>query len=109
MIENSPQPTPTKLRVSILERIVPMIAFALPVIGGGATAFFLQQVFSALQNAESAGVAAGAGGTAEANVAVLTGLYLGILVGFVALGTAVLRMFTAKKRASPPGVFYLLP
>jgi len=108
MTENDLQDI-TKLRISVVERIVPMIAFALAVIGGGITAFLLQQAFSALQNAESAGVAAVAGGTAEANVAVLTGLYLGILVGFVALGIAVLRMFTAKKRASPPGLFYLLP
>jgi hypothetical protein len=69
----------------------------------------LQQVFSALRSAESAGIAAVAGGTAEANFAVLTGLYLAIFVGFLALATAVIRMFTAKKRSSPPGLYYLLP
>jgi hypothetical protein len=107
MIE--PSPAPDKLRISILERVVPMTAFALATIGGGTSAFLLSQVLSALREAEMAGVASVSAGIAESNVAALTGLYLSILVGFFALGTAVLRMFTAKTRSSPPGFFYLFP
>jgi len=107
MIE--PSAAPEKLRVSILERIVPMLAFALAALGGGASAFLLFRLFWALQRAENAGVATVATGLAESNLAVLVGLYLALAAGFFAIATAFIRMFTAKKTASPPGSLYLIP
>src|SRR5262245_36409077 len=107
MIE--PPAAPEKLRISILERLVPMLAFSLAALGGGASAFLLARLFWELQRAENAGIATVATETAESNLAVLVGLYSALAVGFFAIATAFVRMFTAKKTASPPGLFYVVP
>ena len=55
-------------RVSILTRIVPVLSYALPALGAAVSALFLINVFRAMRNAETAGVAAVAAGIREANI-----------------------------------------
>jgi hypothetical protein len=98
----------TPPRVSILARIIPALSYALPALGAALSAFLFIGVMRAMRNAESAGIAAIAGGLSEANLAILISLYLAIVVGLVGIVISVVRMITRTTTASPSGWFFLV-
>lgn len=95
-------------RVSILARLVPAFSYAIPMVGAALSALFLLGVIRAMRNAETAGIAAVAGGLAEANLAVVVALYLAIFVGFIGIVVMVIRSFMSTTTASPAAWFFLI-
>lgn len=95
-------------RVSILARIVPSFSYALPAMGAALSALLFINVMQAMRNAESAGIAAVAGGMSEANVAILITLYLAVILGFCGVVISLVRAFSATTTASPSGWFFLI-
>ena len=47
-------------------------------------------------------------GVSEANIAILVSLYLAIVVGFIGIVVALIRLFTSTRTGSPSGWFYLI-
>lgn len=100
---------PERVRVSILERLVPSLSFALAAIAGAAGAVYIQMVFRGMRMAENAGLAAFYGGLAEVHSVVIVILVLAVAVGVVGIIVAAARMFTTNRTSSPPGVLFLGP
>ena len=50
---------PTRLRVSVIIRLIAVLGYTVPLIGGALSSFLLIRVFQALKQAETAGIAAG--------------------------------------------------
>lgn len=104
--------TPTEqvvpTRVSILARLVPAFSYGLPALGAALGAWLFVGVMRAMRTAESAGIAAIAGGMSEANLAVVITLYLAIFVGLVGVIIGLVRAFSTTTTASPAGWFYLV-
>lgn len=104
--------TPTEqivpTRVSILARIIPLCSYWLPAFGAAVSAWLFVRVMEAMKAAESAGIAAVAGGMSEANVAIIGTLYLAIFVGLAGLIIGLVRAFSRTTTASPAGWFYLV-
>ncbi len=98
----------TSLPVSILERLLPSLAFAVAAISGAIGGAMLIQFFNGLRESENAGYQAFFGGTAE--VELVVGLILGFAVLLCALGfvVSVVRLFTTNSTASPPALLFLL-
>jgi hypothetical protein len=90
-------------RVSILARLVPAFSYGLPAFGAAVSAWFFVGVMRAMRFAETAGVAAIAGGMSEANLAVVIALYLAIFVGLVGVIIGLVRAFSTTTTASPSG------
>lgn len=95
-------------RISILARLVPVFSYAIPMLGAALSAFLLMGVMEAMRNAESAGIAAVAGGMAEADLAITIALYLGVFVGFIGIVVMVIRSFLSTTTASPSAWFFLV-
>jgi hypothetical protein len=95
-------------RVSILLRLVPSFSYAIPMLGAALSALFMLGVIRAMRYAEAAGIAAVAGGMAEANLAVVVALYLAIFVGFIGIVVMVIRSFMSTTTASPAAWFFLI-
>lgn len=100
------QAVPT--RVSILARLVPAFSYGLPAFGAAVSAWLFVGVMRAMQYAETAGIAAIAGGMSEANLAVVISLYLAIFVGLTGVIIGVVRTFSTTTTASASGWFYLV-
>ncbi|MEK6336176.1 MAG: hypothetical protein AABM67_14705 [Acidobacteriota bacterium] len=104
--------TPTEqmapTRVSIVARIIPLISYGLPAFGAALSAYLFMGVMQAMKNAESAGIAAVAGGMAEANVAIIATFYIALLFGLAGVIIGLVRAFTRTSTASPAGWFYLV-
>jgi len=104
--------TPTEqivpTRVSIVARLIPLISYALPALGAAVSAYLFMGVMQAMKNAESAGIAAVAGGMAEANVAIIATFYIALLFGLAGVIIGLVRAFTRTTTASPAGWFYLV-
>lgn len=96
------------VRVSILARLVPAFSYALPAFGALGSAWLFVGVMGAMKNAESAGIAAVAGGMSEANLAVVITLYLAIFVGLVGVIIGLVRAFSITTTASPSGWLFLI-
>jgi hypothetical protein len=96
------------MRVSILARLIPAISYALPAFGAACSAWLFINVMQAMRNAESAGIAAVAGGMSGANLAVVITLYLAIFVGLVGVIVGVVRAFSTTTTASPSGWWILV-
>jgi len=97
-----------RARVSIAERLVPSLSYAMAAVSGAAGGLFILQLLDLLSKAETAGMSAFLRGTSEIELAV--GIMLGISAGLGACGIliSVIRMFTTNTTASPPGVMYLV-
>jgi hypothetical protein len=95
-------------RVSILARLVPVVSLCLQLIGEALCAVLLMRVLEGMRNAEAAGIAAVAGGMAEANLAMTVALYFGLFVGFIGVVVLVIRAFTVSTTASPSALFFAL-
>ncbi len=97
-----------RARVSIAERLVPALSYAVAAVSGAFGALLTMQFLDALRNAETAGMIAFFRGTSEIELAM--GIMLGISAALGACGilVSVIRMFTTNTTASPPGVMYLV-
>jgi hypothetical protein len=95
-------------RVSILARLVPSFSYAIPMLGAALSALFLLGIIRTVRYAEAAGIAAVAGGMAEANLAVVVALYLAIFVGFIGILVMVIRSFMSTTTASPAAWFFMI-
>ena len=94
--------------VSILARLIPAFSYALPALGAGLSALLFINVMQAMRNAETAGIAAVAGGMSGANLAVVITLYLGIFFGLVGVIIGLVRAFATTTTASPSGWLILV-
>lgn len=98
----------TPSRVSILARLVPAISYAIPMLGAVLSSLLMNRTLEAMRNVESAGIAAVAGGMAEANLPVLVALYLAIFLGLIGIVVMVVRWFISKTTVAPSGIFFLI-
>ncbi len=99
-------PAPT--RVSILARVAPALSYALPALGAAISALMLINVFRAMRNAEAAGFGAVSAAIREANLPVVVTLYLGVILGFIGVGIALVRMFTTITTVTPSAWYFLI-
>lgn len=95
-------------RVSVLTRLVPAMSYALPALGAALSALLFMNVMQAMRNAESAGIAAVAGGMSEANIAIIVSLYLALIVGLAGIIIGFVRCLSVTKTASPAGWLFLV-
>lgn len=95
-------------RVSILARLAPVLSYTIPMLGAALSAILLMGVMEAMRNAASAGIAAVAGGMAEADLAITIALYLGVFVGFIGIVVMLVRSFVSTTTASPSAWFFLI-
>jgi len=102
------QTQPGRSRVSILARIIPAMSYSLPALGAALSALLFINVFHGMRNAESAGIAAVAGGMSEANLAIVITLYLAIFVGLAGIIVGIVRCVLKTTTASPAGWLFLL-
>ena len=96
------------VRVSILERIVPSLAFIVAAVSGAVGGAMLIRFFSLLSQAELAGYAAFFGGVAEIELAVGGVLILAVALCAIGIVVSIIRLFTTNKTASPPGLLFLM-
>lgn len=95
-------------RVSILARIAATLPLWTIMLGAALCALLIMRVMTAMRYAEAAGIAAVAGGMAEANLPVLVSLYVAIFLMLVALILVVVRAFMTPETASPSGWWFLI-
>ena len=95
-------------RVSIFARLVPVVSLCIPLIGEALCALMLMRGLEAMRNAEAAGIAAVAGGMAEANLAMTIALYFGLSIGFIGVVVMAIRAFAVTTTASPSAWFFAL-
>ena len=98
----------SNVRVSILERLVPSLAFALVAISGAVGSAMLLKLLSALRRAESAGYAALFGGLTEVEFAVAVLLVFAAVLGALGMLVSIIRLFTTNTKSSPPGLLFLV-
>ena len=96
------------VRVSIFERIVPSLAFAVTAIGGAVGGAMLLRLLAALRQSENAGYAAVIGGVAEIEIVVAGVLIFAAALCAAGILVSAIRLFTTNKTASPPGLLFLM-
>ena len=102
------QEAQTRSRASVTTRLIGMVAFTIPLIGGALSSILMMNMFSALRANESAGLAAVMAGMKEASLPTIISLYLAAFVGFVVVVVLVIRMIVQTKKASPPFWFFVV-
>lgn len=100
------QSQPASGKVSIIARLIPVCGYLVPAAGAALGALLFMSVIRAMRNAETAGLAAVAGGLAGANIPTLGALYVSIVIGLVAILIVLARDESASATAS--GWFYLI-
>lgn len=95
-------------RVSILARLVPVFSYLVPLAGASLSVLLIVRTFRAMRNAETAGIAAVGAGMSEANLPVLIGLYVAIVLGVIGIIVIVVRCFMSTITASPSAWFFLV-
>jgi hypothetical protein len=105
-----------RLKVSVIERIVPALSYTIAAIGGGLSGYMLLRMMQALRKSESAGISTVMAGMAEANIPVLVALYLAVFVGLIGVIISIAFQFATRKTSSSPiwlpaipAIFGLLP
>ncbi len=98
----------TRVKVSIIARLIATVAFAIPAIGGALSSFLLITVFQALRSNEAVGIGAVMGGMKESSLPVTISLYLAAIFGLVVVIVLIVRMIMQTKKASPPFWFFVL-
>lgn len=96
------------IRVSIVERLVPSLAFAVAAIAGAVGGFMILRFLNDLRTAETAGYGAFFTGTKWIEIVVGTILVVAAALGAIGLLVSVIRLFTTNQKASPPGVLFLI-
>jgi len=96
-----------KARVSIAERLLPSLSYAVVAMSGALGGVMILQFLNSLRNAEMAGRESFFTGTAKIEAAVGIVLAVATAIGAIGIIVSVVRMFTRNKKASPPGVLFL--
>ena len=96
------------IRVSILERIVPAVAFTVAAISGAVGALMIFRFFSTLRHAENAGREAFLGAMSEIELVVAGVLVFAALLCGLGIVVSIIRLFTTNTTASPPGFLFLM-
>ncbi len=96
----------SRLKVSITARLIAVLTYTIPIIGGALSSILLIRVFRVLREAETAGIGAVMGGMKEAAVPVIISLYLAAICGIAVIIFLIARMFMQTKTASPPFWFF---
>src|SRR5207237_3754582 len=99
---------PATRKVSVLARLVPAFSYAVPAPAAAVSAFLLMGVMRAMKMAESAGMAAVAGGIAEANLPTIIALCFAIAVGLIGIAVVVVRLVVSTTTVSPSAWFFVL-
>ncbi len=100
--------TPDRARVSIVERVVPAIAFGLTSLSGIIAAVMTTSMFTALRDEENAGADSIIAAFDKLEGVVLPVLGLSIAVGVAAIVVSFVRMSSGGQTAPPPGFLYLI-
>lgn len=90
-----------RIRVSILERLIPNLSYSIAGIGAGATALFLLFALNGLVNSATQGIGSFSSALTNALTSLEVGLILAILMGVVAIVVKIIMMVTTRKTASP--------
>ena len=98
----------SRLKVSIITRLLAGLAYSVPAIGGAASSFLLMNLFRELRTSETAGIAAVMNGMKGASLPVTVSFYLAALLGVVVVIVLVIRMFVRTATASPPFWFFAI-
>jgi biopolymer transport protein ExbD len=98
----------TRLRVSVIARLITALAYTIPAIGGAAGSFILMNVFRSLRTAETAGISSVMKGMEEAALPVTVSLYLAALFGVAVVIVLAILMFVRTTTDSPPFWFYVV-
>jgi len=101
-------PSHVPASVSILERLMPSLGFAVAAIAGAVGAMMMQQLLGKLRASETAGLQFFYASVARINVVVGAILMLAVFLGGIALLICLIRMFTNNAKASPPGLLLFL-
>lgn len=101
------QANPT-VRVNVIARLVPALAYLIVLVSGGASAVLLKRVLAAITHAESSGIGAVAQGISQADLVIQLGLFLAIIVTVIGILLMVLRAFTPTKTANPSAWFFVI-
>lgn len=105
---SNPEGERSRMRVSVIARLVAAMAYTVPLIGGALGSILLMKMFRALRENESAGIIAVMAGMKEASLPVIASLYLAAFLGFVVVVVLVVRMIVQTKTVSPPFWFFIL-
>ena len=97
-----------KTRVSIAERLVPALSYAVAAASGAIGAVMILQLLNSMRSPEMAGAASFFMATARLEAVVGTVLLVAATIGGIGILVAVIRLFTTNTKASPPGVLFLL-
>ena len=95
---------PEKARVSIAERLVPAIGFAVAAAVGAVGGLTTLRNLNALRNSENAGFEAFFGATAEVEAMAGAILAIAAVLGVFGIAVSAVRMFTTNRTASPSGI-----
>lgn len=106
MPNQSITPISETARVSIAERLVPSLSFGLAAIAGIVGGAMIFVFFEDLRKAETVGYEMFFTGFARIQLVVGGVLTGAVLLGIAGLAVATIRMFAAKKKASPPGAVF---
>lgn len=96
------------VRVSILARLIPSFSYVIGMLGAALGSILIVQAFQAMRNAETAGIAAVAGGLSEASQATAIALYLAIFMGGIGIVIMIVRSLMTTNTSSPSGWFFLI-
>jgi hypothetical protein len=103
-----PNAQTTSARVSILARLVPTFSYVIAMLGAALSSLLIVRTFQGMKNAETAGIAAVAGGLSEASQTAAIALYLAIFVGVIGIVVMIARSLMTTATASPSGWFFLI-
>ncbi|PYT01650.1 MAG: hypothetical protein DMF63_02040 [Acidobacteria bacterium] len=98
----------TPVRVSILERLVPSIAFIIAAMSGAVGGGMLIRFFNLLRESENAGYAAFFGGIVQVEYVVIGVLVVAAVLCAIGILVSIIRLFTTNTKASPPGLLFLM-
>jgi len=93
-----------RVRVSVTERLAAAMSLALASLSGGVGALAIVLLFRAMRDDELFGTRQALAGFVRIELIVGGLLAAAVVLGLVAVGVSSVRMFAAKKTASPPGV-----
>ena len=95
-------------RVSILARLVPVFSYLIALAGAALSGLMTLSTFHAMKGAENAGIGAVGLGMYEANLPVLIGLYVAIILGVFGIIVIAVRCFMSTTTASPAAWFFVV-
>ena len=104
----NPNDQTTKARVSIIERLIPSLAYAGCAITGAIGAVLILQLLERMRIAGTAGLDIFVAHTAQIEIAMGAILSAAAAINGIGLLVAALRMFRTNKTSSAPGILFLL-